>query len=305
MRAPWDAVFRLRRAGQIEDALIAFEQEWPQTEDDPSTARRALRASLQGELARVALERDHREEAVALLEGAIREAPTYPDLHFRLGQIERQRGNAQESRQYFERARELADHFADPVIALALSDAQSGRLGDAVRDVEAFAAMRPPTDRESFRRGLESLKSGSWEDAEPWLERAYGSREEAVEVLRREVAACLDKERLGEALEISHSLVEQLPGSAETHHTLGITYLALDWLDDAEESFGRALRINPDYHEARIYLAWVLYGRGESMRAESELNTLLGAVPNHGPAQRLAATRGASEGGRASESAAA
>ena len=83
------------------------------------------------------------------------------------------------------------------------------------------------------------------------------------------------------------------PAYADSHHALGLSCLALEWWDDAHEAFVRALRCNSDFHEARVYLAWGLFARGESARAEAELRRVLEADPDHGSARGLLGRRGA------------
>ena len=77
----------------------------------------------------------------------------------------------------------------------------------------------------------------------------------------------IDAGRPAEALAASRVAVEQLPGSAKAHNTRGVALLALDRLDEAGESFRRALELDSSYKNARQNMAETRRHQGRFMES--------------------------------------
>lgn len=106
----------------------------------------------------------------------------------------------------------------------------------------------------------------------------FGRQEEALETFQqaREAGACDDldlllsmgralyRERLFvEAREVFSEAVSLRPDSAEAAAALGYVLHRLEDGTAARTELLRALRLDPSHHEARIYLAHMLYDRGD------------------------------------------
>ena len=74
--------------------------------------------------------------------------------------------------------------------------------------------------------------------------------------------ALLRAERREEALAASRIEVDRFPGDAKAHNTHGVALRALDRLDEAEESFRRALELDPDHQNALHNMAEMRKGQG-------------------------------------------
>jgi tetratricopeptide (TPR) repeat protein len=300
----WDHVFRLRRAGRLEDALDALAADWPSHGSEKDGVETALRASLQGELARVCRERGDSARAESLLRRAIEDAPRFPDLRQQLGMVLLAESDLAGAREAFEQALTISSGYLAPTLGLILVQAREGNLGEAIHALEELARRRVPAEEDCYHQGLERLRHGLWEEAEPLLLRAFHQADEEVARAQQQVGQLLDKDAALDALEQSRTIVARYPSYPDSHHAMGLSCLALDWWDDANQAFCRALRCNSEFHEARVYLAWVLFARGESARAEAELRRLLEAAPGHGSARGLLVERGAGAIGAATEDAA-
>jgi tetratricopeptide (TPR) repeat protein len=252
----------------------------------------AMRASLLGQMARVRRDRGDLSEAETLLKSAIDEAPGFPDLHQQLGMLLLEESNLPRAREAFERARSISPGYIAPALGLVLVLANEGQLGEAIHSLEELNARSTPAEEDCYREGLELLRHGSWEEAEPLLLRAFHQADDDLVRAQREVGRLLDADSPLEALEAARGIVSQYPSYPDSHHAVGLSCLALEWWDDANEAFSRALRCNSQFHEARIYLAWVLFSRGESARAEAELRRILEADPDHRSARGLLGRRG-------------
>ena len=290
---PWDLVFRLRRAGRIEDALAALDEQWREERKSGDGATARLRASLQGELARVVSERGNVALAGDLIREALQDAPSFPDLHYQLGTVLLHEGDATGARRAFETALTSSPRYVAPALALVVLDAREGQLGEAIRALEDLARRRAPDHEKLFQDGLRQLREAEWEKAEPLLLKAYHQRDRELAEEQQSVGRLLENERPLDALREALRLTGRFSAYPDSHHAVGLSCLALEWLDDAAEAFGRALGVNPDFHEARVYLAWVMFACGQSHRAEAELDRVLDVEPEHTSAQLLLLGRGA------------
>ncbi len=292
----WDDVFRLRRAGNPRQALEALEAVWLREDGTLSAAAARLRASLLGQMADQALLEGSVAEAERCLARALRDAPRFPDLYHRMGRLRWRAGETAEARRAFEKAVSLAPLYLAPRLELALLDAREGRLGEAIRALEEMGRRRTPDDLAAFQQGLGRLRSGDWEGAEPLVRAAYG---ELREDLKRELARIgrlLESGRPSEALEEARLLRRRAERFPDVALALGLVYRALGWGDDARETLMEAVRLNPHFHEARTYLAAVLFSQGDSALAEFQLEAVLADEPDYAPALSLLRERGGTRG---------
>ena len=87
-----------------------------------------------------------------------------------------------------------------------------------------------------------------------------------------------------EALRRLGRAAEAEPGNADIHLQIGLVYLAIGRLDDAETAFRHVLELAPDYADARLGLARVARRRGDRETALAELDRI---GPGHAEAEEL------------------
>jgi tetratricopeptide (TPR) repeat protein len=277
-RGEWDAVLRLARAGRPAQAIAALEGLWAAWGTSPSECARELHARLLGAVAAAAGEG---ERALALLERALDDAPRLADLHWAKARLCRQRGD-----QAAARAALAAGLLAQPghpacAVERALWEARSGRLGEAVAELEALGQACPPAAPELFRQAVGRLRAGAWEAAEELLTAAYRTGSHAVEAELAGPLKALEGGDAARALEGALAVTERFPDAPPAHLAVGLAALGLGWPDDALEAFGRALVLDPDCHAARLYFAWAHFLLGETGVAEAEVLLVLAACPGH------------------------
>ena len=85
---------------------------------------------------------------------------------------------------------------------------------------------------------------------------------EAPTIHRNLANALLRAERGEEALAASRIEVDRFPGDAKSQNTHGVALRALERLDEAEESFRRALELDPDHQNALHNMAEMRKGQG-------------------------------------------
>ena len=284
----WDEVLALRRAGRPARALEALAR---LAEADPAAAGHAeftrLRGLLHADLAHEREVRGDVEGSAAFLLKAIADAPRVPDLHFRLGVARLRLRDPQSARKSFEQALEIAPNYAAPRVELALLDARQGRLGESLALLRKLGESRNEAGEE-FRRGLEKLAEADWEGSEDILRRAFGLEPSPVDDRLREVGVLLADNRGEEALALARALVDENPFFPDAHLALALVRRERSEWDDCAEACGRALEINPGFHQARVYLSEALSRRGQWAEADFQLDAVLTAEPEHPLALALA-----------------
>jgi tetratricopeptide (TPR) repeat protein len=283
----WDEVLALRRAGRPAKALESLAH---LAEADPTSAGHAEFSRLRGLLhADLAHEREVRgdvEGSAAFLLKAIADAPRFPDLHFRLGIARLRLRDVETARKSFEQALAIAPNYAAPRVELALLDARQGRLGESLALLRKLGEKREVG--EDFRRGLEKLAEADWEGSEDILRRAFGLELSPVDDRLREVGVLLADNRGEEALALARALVDENPFFPDAHLALALVRRERSEWDDCAEACGRALELNPGFHQARVYLSEALSRRGQWAEADFQLDAVLTAEPEHPLALALA-----------------
>jgi len=76
-----------------------------------------------------------------------------------------------------------------------------------------------------------------------------------------------DKGALGSALELCGHFLNDHPIHVEAHFLMGLIYEALDSEEKAEQSFNKAIYLDPNHSEALNHLSFVIENRGDTARA--------------------------------------
>jgi hypothetical protein len=113
----------------------------------------------------------------------------------------------------------------------------------------------------------------------------YGNKENIVRGFRN------DMEQLVEAIVIEYRDTAQQTGKKEDWNKLGITYARFNQYGKAEESFYQALRIDPDYLNAKVNIGNVAYLEGNYRGALSQFNTALRTLQQQGQGETPAALK--------------
>jgi tetratricopeptide (TPR) repeat protein len=277
----WDALLRAARAGRALEAVAALEDRWAASGTSPGGCARGFRSRLLADAARDAAAAGEDERALELFEQAAADAPALAEMYSSWAGLLRKRGDEPAARSAL-----AAGWRAEPgnpacAVEHVLLEARSGRLGEAVGELEALGRARPPADAGLFRGAMARLRAGEWEAAEGLLSAAYRLGPHSLAAALRTVGRSLEEGDPARALEGAVTLTERFPGAPAAHAAVGLACLALGWSDDALEAFGRAVECDPDHHEARLYLAWTLFLGGETSAAENEVLLVLAACPGH------------------------
>ena len=76
-----------------------------------------------------------------------------------------------------------------------------------------------------------------------------------VSAYNRQATTLMQQGRHREAIQVFDQAIQLLPGSPATHFNRGNALLALQALDQAQQSYETAIQLKPDYARAMINLA--------------------------------------------------
>jgi Flp pilus assembly protein TadD len=151
-------------------------------------------------------------------------------------------------------------------LAVALRDA--GRVDDAIAQLRLAAPDNPEA---KHALGSALLERGDPAEAVAHLDEFVRTRpgDPEIESARTELAQArrqlivirLKEERFKEAEAEARSLVSSDPDDAEAHNLLGVSLASQDRLDEAAREFAEAVRLSPEFKDARDNL-----GRADSLR---------------------------------------
>ena len=111
------------------------------------------------------------------------------------------------------------------------------------------------------------LDQGRVAEAERACEQVLEHSPNAVEALNVCGVAALRDRNHARAVELLERAVEVAPNDPISQHNLGRAFEAAGRIHDAVDALGRAVRLRPVYHVARLRLAALLDARGERERA--------------------------------------
>jgi len=281
----FEACVELARGGQHRDALERLRRALaaePLHAELRSAAVEAL-----GRVSRLAESAGDLAGAAEALEEALRIAPKFVDVHYRLGRLRLLRREPEPARKSLEAALRINPGYVAARVELALLDASQGRLGEAIETLRRMDLERAPHEPRLFRRGIQSLEHADWQEAGSLLRQALHLDQPGLNERLEEVRARMSRgDRAGAARSIRAALAEH-PGYADLHCLLGIAELEEGHVDDAIATLARALELHPDYHAARVQLARALEASGDLAQAEEQVHLVLEADPQNPQAVEL------------------
>jgi tetratricopeptide (TPR) repeat protein len=249
--------------------------------------QRAAVAKVLGEIAARATGAEQWDEAERALIAALRLAPGFADLHFRLAGVLEHDERLEDALDELHAALRINPNYLAARVELALLQARLGRVGDALEELRRLEQSRKPSEGESFRRGMRSMQAADWEEAGSLLRRAYGLGVKSLEAELTHLANLTREGDLHRARLLLRDLVVTHPTYPDLHCMLGRVELEQGYVDDAVASLLQALELNPGYHAARVLLAQALEADGLLALAEEQIQAVLSQDPAHPEALRL------------------
>jgi len=206
------------------------------------------------------------DKAEQLLREVLDTEDRFADVHDMLGVIAHARGNFVAAEHHFERALAINPAYTEAALNLAVTYNDRGKY-DAAREVYTRIKGKPT----GALLTLDPFARGKLANMHADLAQVYadlGLAREAIAELEKAVALCPTfadlRTRLGTLFRQENDLlmarvqyeaaVAARPEYVPARVQLGVTLLSLGLADDADEAWQRALAIDPENTQAKMYL---------------------------------------------------
>ena len=269
----------LARGGRFADAIQNVEQALARA-DAPDTLATSAALALAG-IARLAERAADLVAAERAIAGAVRLRPQFADLQYQLGCVRIARGQRPEARRALEKAIAVNPKYIAARVELAMLDARDGLIGEALSALRALSNETAIGDPRAFSQGMKRLEHAEWDEADTLLRRALMVGDPGLNERLDRFHAHMRAQDPAQAVQVLREVLPRHEGYPDLHHLLGCAELRLGHTDDALASLGRALELNPEFHEARFHFALALDAAGMVATAMDQMNLVVAGDPKH------------------------
>ncbi len=239
-QGPHDFLFQIanfyRLCGEYDEALVWYERAAKSNSKNPEYMR-SMGSTL-------AAKGEYRS-AIEMLEKAVAMAPQYPDYHSDLGAAYFKEGHYDEAIRVFRKALELNPSYANAHNNLGLAYRKKGKFQEAHDEIKKATELEPQYAVATYDLGLSYYRGGMFSQLQTSvrinakiLGDSYFLRKDYQEAARYYAIA-----------------VHVHPKYADLRYHLGKACAAAGRNAEAGEAFDEALRINPNYAQAKEALA--------------------------------------------------
>jgi tetratricopeptide (TPR) repeat protein len=230
-------------------------------------------AYAEGQLGEFAQAAQHNERALELL-------PGNASMYYNLGVTYKKMGKYPEAEAAFREAVRLAPTFYENPASLAETLLEEGKVSEAWDYTRKALALAPDNPRVLRFAAQVAKARGDTAALLAYQKKAGGLEPTDVTVQRQIAENLLVAERYQEALEACRKWVALEPSSAAAHGALGFAYYKLRHFTDAEQSFLRALELNPRAVQSRYCLAWCYLYTGDNANGLREMMEVARTAPD-------------------------
>ncbi len=227
------------------------------------------------------------EDAVRLIEQAIKTLPTIGQFHSNLGEMCRILKRLDEAVAHGEKAIAL-----DPASATAHSNLGVAYYDRKEMDKAEACQHRALVINPNLAPALNNLGSiqrdrKDKEGAIDYYRKALAAVPHHLESINNLGAVLAETEQPEEAVRVLLQAIQLKPGYAEAHCNIGTAFLVLEEFTKAAVGFNRALALKPDYPEAYLGMARIHQEHKRLSEAESLTNKALALAPEKAEAHSL------------------
>jgi tetratricopeptide (TPR) repeat protein len=203
-------------------------------------------------LGTLTLQMGQTENAVDLIQHAVRVNPNAAEYCNNLGVALRSAGKLDEAVAAYERAVQLNPNHAQAHSNLSIVLRDKGDLEGAVASSRRALRVKP-NYAEAYGNLANALKDqGNLTEAINAYRRALNIRPENAEMQSNLGAALADHGQLDKAIAFYHRSIEIKPDYADAYNNLANALKEKKQFDDAIAAYGKAIEIKPDYADAHL-----------------------------------------------------
>lgn len=215
-------------------------------------------------LASYYLRQKRNEDAMSHIAEALRIKPAYPEAHVNLATVLRRMGKNIDSEREYQIALQLQPANVDAHSGYGALLVSENRYTDALREFQAATALDPDYADGHYDLGRVMAATGRANDAMAQFKEAIRLRPDNADAHRSLGMMLIGQGRLNDALVEFAALAKSAPADPRVHYDFGTLLESAGRHDEAIVQFSEALRIRPDFAEARRRLESALSRRSQS-----------------------------------------
>ncbi len=229
--------------GVAEEALLVLRKA---AETDPSNGMAiGLVGSITGEKNLIL-------KGIALLQERLKSCPSFPDLINDLGRLHFFAGQFAEAKKAFRQALDLNPNFREGRINLAIA---CGEDGNPTGGLEVLAPMQDRGVRGHYLAGCFHQLLGNFPEAFSEFKKAAAHLAEYHDLQDRLESMSAYFRKLENLVEMHRRYLDRHPGFPDLHVRLADLFVQMGETENAIRSLKEALRLKPDYPEAKAKLS--------------------------------------------------
>jgi tetratricopeptide (TPR) repeat protein len=226
------------------------------------------------------------EEAIRQFQEALRLRPAYPEAHNNLGIALGKKGQTEEAIRQFQEATRLKLDYAEAHYHLGLALGMKAQTDEAIRQFQIAIRIKPDYAEARYNLGNALGMKGQVDPAISEYQEALRLKPEYAEAHYDLGLAFGRKGQMDEAIRQLQEALRLRPDYAEAHYNLGLVLGMKGQTDEAIRQFLEAIRLKPDYAEAHNNLGIVLFRKGQMDEAIRQFQEALRLKPDYAAARK-------------------
>ena len=245
------------------------------------------------ELAGVLQAQDKLDEALALYDEALQQAPEFAaTIHYDIGLVRLRQGKATGAEEQFRQALAVDPRMGEAQGSLGTLLLQQDKTQEAIECFRRYVELSPNDVGARNNLGAAMRQAGKPDEAIEQYAEALRIDPDDLATNRNMASACLAEGNVDEAIERFRRMTQIDPGNAGLHFELGNILAKSQAMSEAVEEFRRAVQCDPTHIRARTNLAVGLESLGHMAEAIEAYQEVLQRDPDCLPAlHNLAAIR--------------
>lgn len=258
-----------------------------QRQKQEAAATQSAKSAALSQDAQDAIDRHDEALALGLLEQLVSVSPNSAEAHQRLGKVLQSQGRLAEAEASFREALQLDPEYAAAQTGLGSIAARSARPEEALKQFDESIDLLPHQADAHFLRGQALEALGRTDDALAAYFRALEFEPNSSRSQLRVATILLGRDEPDQALVRLDPIVEQTPEDAEARHQRGRAHLALHHAKLAVDDLKFAAQKLPNRPDVHYHLALALEAEKDTAGAIASADRALKLAPDYAEARSL------------------